>query len=164
MIYSILYHCIVFIISMICGMCVNMFFITINTKYLYPLPSTITDLRDPKQLQQYVESLPVLAYFIVMIAHYGQSIIGSYIAVQLCRNNTSKRILVYIIVLLTMMGSIMNNVAILEVLPKWYWIEIPIYPIMAYMIDQNTTIKPVAVVADKTNQETEQGTKKKKDE
>jgi hypothetical protein len=108
--------------------------ISINTKYLCPLPSHI-NLRRPEHLQEYVQSLPVAAYLIVFMAHYGQCIMASYIAIHGLKC-TYRRTVIYTITLLTMMGSIANNRTIQNVLPIWVWIEIPLYFVILYYIDR----------------------------
>ena len=131
---NVLYDVFVFIMSLMGGIMINMCFMTINTQYLYPLPSHL-NLRHPEHLQLYVQSLPVLAYVIVFVAHFGQCIVGSYIAVRRLRG-TYRRVLVYTITLLTMMASIANNHTIINILPKWVWIEIPLYFVILYYMDR----------------------------
>ena len=137
-----------------CGMMINMLFMTINTNYLYPLPKHL-NLRNPKHLQQYVQSLPILAYVIVFIAHYGQSIVGSYIAIRILRG-TYRRALVYTITLLTMMGSMANNMTLIHVLPIWIWIEIPLYFVLLYYMDRIWISGPGNSSASVVNQRTDE--------
>ena len=89
---------------------------------------------DTAAFGDYIASLPSLAYVTVFLAHYGQAIVGGYLAGRLACCEKSAAVCCYIVSGLTMVGSIINT-ATLPV-PAWTWLEIPVFPVLAYYTAQ----------------------------
>jgi hypothetical protein len=116
------------IVGMLVGSCVNMAVITIQTQYWFPLPEGVT-FSDTEEFSQYIGNLPTIAFAIVFLAHFGQAVVGGYVAAQLGTVH-SIQFLTYSAATLTMFGSIVNNLSL--TVPKWTWIEIPFYPLIGW--------------------------------
>jgi hypothetical protein len=117
--------------------------ITLNTHVLYPLPKDVS-LNDPKALGDYILKLPLPAFFVVFTAHFGQALVGGYTAARLgggatCENSSSTRtskegtamILSQTVGALTLLGAVLNNLSL--TVPAWTWIEMPLFPVMAWI-------------------------------
>ena len=111
------------------GSCVNMAIISLNSYYLYPMPSGVT-LDDQEGFAIYIQSLPIGAYFVVFAAHLGQSVIGGYVAAKL---GGSRPVLhSHIVGGATLLGSVMTNLQLH--VPAWTWMELPLHPILAHLV------------------------------
>ena len=110
------------------GSAVNMGLITLNTSVLFPMPPGVS-FEDTKAFGEYIASLPPLAYAVVFAAHYGQAVVGGLVAAQLSTSPRAGEVSCYIIGGLTMLGSIMNTMAL--PVPAWTWLEIPVFPFLA---------------------------------
>lgn len=113
--------------GLVVGSAYNMAVILGNTTYLYPMPKHVS-MDDPKAFGEYIRSLPPAAYLVVAMAHFGQVVIGSLVANGLSPEN--HRWTCSVIGALTMMGSVVNNLSL--PVPKWTWIEIPLYPVVTW--------------------------------
>ncbi|CAJ1934850.1 unnamed protein product [Cylindrotheca closterium] len=114
------------------GSAINMGLITLNSKYLFPMPPDVS-FDDEEKFGDYIKSLPPLAYTVVFCAHYGQAIVGGILASKLASSDGgegSGDLCCYIVGGLTMIGSIMNTVAL--PVPAWTWLEIPVFPFLIY--------------------------------
>lgn len=110
------------------GSAVNMALITLNTSILYPMPPDVS-FEDTKAFAEYIRGLPPLAYVVVFAAHYGQAVVGGYLAARIAMPNASSACC-YVVAGLTMLGSIANTLAL--PVPSWTWLEIPVFPILAW--------------------------------
>jgi len=103
--------------------------ILLNVNYLYPMPEGVT-FEDTEKFGEYIAELPLQAFLMVFAAHFGQSIVGGYVAAKI---GSHPMVLAHIIGILTLLGSLVNNLQIPGV-PLWTWIEIPFYPVLAYWV------------------------------
>ena len=110
------------IIGLFAGMALNMGILEIN--YLaYPIPEGL-DINNPAQLQDYLDTLPALAFLAVMAAHLAQSFGGGWVAARL---GSSRPMLLAMIVgawgaMITMVKG-----------PAWMAIELPLYLVVAWI-------------------------------
>jgi hypothetical protein len=74
--------------------------------------------------------------------------VGGYIAIQF---GTYKRKLLYMITILTMIGSIANSISIAHVIPKWVWIEIPFYFVIGHYMDKTFKLSKQQPTIEGTN-------------
>lgn len=111
------------------GSAINMGLILLNSKYLFPMPPDVS-FDDQEKFGAYIESLPPLAYAVVFCAHYGQAIVGGILASKLASDGAARNLCCHIVGGLTMLGSVMNTVAL--PVPTWTWLEIPVYPFLIY--------------------------------
>ena len=103
--------------------------ILVNSSFLYPMPAGVT-FDDREGMSEYIQGLPVAAFLVVFAAHWGQSVVGGYIAARL--GDANPLWLAHISSGLTMLGSIVNNLQL--PVPLWTWIELPLYPILAQFV------------------------------
>lgn len=114
--------------GLVVGSCVNMVFVLLNVEYLYPMPDHAT-LETTEKFAAYVSGLPWSAFLVVFVAHFGQTLAGSFVAAKLGSRPVLDALLIG---LLTMVGCIMNNLKI--PVPLWTWIEVPFHPVVAYWV------------------------------
>ena len=116
------------------GSAINMGLITLNTsKYFYPMPDGVS-FEDTEKFGEYIAGLPPMAYAMVFAAHFGQAIVGGIVASTLAPTKESGTVCCYVVGGLTMIGAIMNTMAL--PVPAWTWIEIPMYPFIIYYTSQ----------------------------
>ena len=70
------------IAGIIAGSVINMGFIMLNSYVLFPMPEGM-DMNDPAQFKTYIATLPVLAFFVVLVAHQGQALVGGWVAARI---------------------------------------------------------------------------------
>lgn len=115
------------------GSAVNMALIMFNTSVLFPMPSDVS-FEETEAFGKYIATLPPLAYAVVFAAHFGQAVVGGYIASRLAASPESADICCYVVGALTMAGSIMNTMTL--PVPLWTWLEIPVFPFLVYYTSQ----------------------------
>ena len=115
------------IIGIIAGMIVNMSIIELNFKTLHPMPEGL-DMRDPKQFQVFIDTLPASGFLVSMIAHLAQSFIGGWVAARL--GSSRPMLLAMIIGIISLAGGVLMMTAIKG--PAWMMIELPLYLIVAW--------------------------------
>lgn len=93
---------------------------------LYPVPESF-DWEDTAGVEVYFETLPVMAFIIVLIAHLGQSFIGGYVAARISKNQVLG--VAMIVGGISLLGGIMNS--IMMPLPNWMLIELPLYLVVS---------------------------------
>lgn len=114
------------LVGLIAGMALNMAIIMLDT-LLYPMPEGVS-FEDKEGMAAYIESLPVIALLIVMLAHLGQAFVGGWIAAIISRN--SSMVVAMIVGVLTLLGGLYNMSTL--PLPAWMWIEVPLYLVAAW--------------------------------
>lgn len=115
------------IIGLIVGSLVNLGIIEFNTAVLFPAPPD-SDLSDPVQFQAYLDTLPALAFFMVMLAHLGQAFVGGLLAARLAPDRPMR--IAIVIGALTLAGGI---AAMLQfTAPPWFKVELLLYIPAAY--------------------------------
>ena len=102
--------------------------ITLNSKVLYPAPAGL-DVKDRPAFQAYIDTLPAPAFLVVMTAHLGQAFIGGLVAAWL--GATAPITLAMIVGGLSLLGGAMMMRIVKG--PKWMRIELPLYPVVAYL-------------------------------
>jgi hypothetical protein len=119
--------------GLLVGASVNMALILLNFKWFFPLPADVT-FNDTERFAEYIATqLPATAFAVVFAAHYGQAVVGGYLAAAL-GTVSSSRMLAQIVAVLTMAGSIVNNLSMRQQIPAWTWIEIPWYPVVGWLV------------------------------
>ena len=113
------------VIGLIAGSCVNMAFVMLNVKILFP---TEISFEDSKAFGEYISTLPWLAFVVVWLAHLGQTAVGGYAAAIL----TKQAMPVYIVAVLTMIGTVVNQLNLPA--PQWTWLEVLLHPVVAIFI------------------------------
>jgi len=110
------------------GMAVNMGLIQLNMHVLFPMPAGM-DMNDPEQFNAFVATLPTSAYFVVLLAHLGQSFVGGWVAARL--GASRPMLLAMIVGVLSLAGGIMAMMMIDG--PDWMMIELPLYLVVAWL-------------------------------
>ena len=113
------------VVGMIAGMAVNMAFVIMNLA-LYPMPEGV-NFNDKEGLVEYIETLPLLALLIVLVAHLSQAFVGGWVAARISANRPM--FVAMIVGALTLVGGIVNMSDI--PLPSWMLIEMPLYLVVA---------------------------------
>jgi len=114
------------LVGLVAGMVFNMLIVMLST-VLYPMPEGV-GFNDREGLAAYIETLPVTAFLIVMLAHLGQAFVGGWIAAIISRN--ASMLVAMIVGSLSMIAGI-YNLSTMPV-PAWMWVEVPLYLIAAY--------------------------------
>ena len=94
---------------------------------LYPVPESF-DWDDTSGVKAHFETLPVMAFTIVLIAHLGQAFIGGYVAARISKNQVLA--VAMIVGGISLIGGIMNTIML--PLPNWMLIEMPLYLVVSY--------------------------------
>ena len=115
------------VIGLLSGMAFNMTMVSV-TGVLYPVPECI-DPEVPEEFAVYMQSLPTMAYLLVLVAHLGQAGIGAFIAALLSKQ--SAMLVAMSVGVLSLIGGIINMM--LMPLPAWMWFEMPMYLAVAYL-------------------------------
>lgn len=116
------------IAGLIAGMAVNMAIIMLNSYVLYPMPEG-TEFSDTEAMAAYIETLPVPALLVAMLAHLGQAFVGGWVAARLAL--TKPMALAMTIGVLSLAGGIYNLAQLPT--PAWFMIELPLYLVAAWM-------------------------------
>lgn len=116
------------ILGLFVGAMVNMGVIMINMMVLFPMPEGM-DPNSAWDMENYIDSLPVAAFLIVMLAHLGQAGVGGWVAARIAR--TRPRTLAMIVATFTLIGGIANAVRMPS--PTWTWIEMPLYLVVGWI-------------------------------
>ena len=115
------------IAGLVVGMIVNLALIQLNTVF-FPLPDGV-DMTDTAQMKDAIQGMPAAAWILVLAAHLGQAFIGGWVAARL---GASRRMMLAMIVgVLSLAGGIAN--AVMLSTPVWTWIEMPFYPVVAWL-------------------------------
>ena len=115
--------------GLLIGSCVNMALISINSFYLYPMPADVT-LDDKDGMAIFIQNLPMAAYLVVLAAHFGQSVVGGYVAAKL--GGSRPVLLSHIVGAVTLLGAVLTNLQL--PVPAWIWMELPFYPILSHLV------------------------------
>ena len=110
------------------GMIVNMLLTTLNARLLFPMPPDAS-MSDPEQVNAWVATLPVAAFFVVIAAHLGQSFVGGWVAARL--GSSRPMMLAMIIGTASLAGGIMAMTSIDG--PRWMVVELPLYLVVAWL-------------------------------
>ena len=116
------------LVGLVVGSTVNMALIMLNAEMLFPMPPG-TDMADPVQMNAYVATLPTAAFFVVMLAHLGQSFVGGWVAARI--GASRPMVLAMIIGVLSLAGGVMSMMSIRG--PAWFAIELPLYLVVAWL-------------------------------
>jgi len=114
------------LVGLIAGMAFNMALVMLDS-LLYPMPEGL-EFDDAEGMAIYIESLPLIALLIIMLAHVGQAFVGGLVAASISR--TSPMLVAMIVGSLSLLGGIFNMMNM--PLPAWMWVEAPLYLIAAY--------------------------------
>jgi len=115
-------------IGLVVGFTVNMVVIEFNTSMLFPPPESV-DLRDPAQFEQYVKTLPALAFVVVMLAHLGQAFVGGWVAARL--GASWAMTLAMVVGTITLAGCIIMMIEVPS--PTWFAVELPLCLVVAWI-------------------------------
>ena len=115
------------ILGLIVGMIVNMLILQINAQF-FPLPEGL-DPTDYEALKSFMQSQPATAWIGVLAAHLGQAFVGGWVAARL--GSDRPVMLAMIVGGLSLAGGIAN--AVMLSTPAWTWIEMPLYPVVAWL-------------------------------
>lgn len=114
------------LVGWIVGMAANMAFIFLSVA-LYPMPDGVT-FNDKEGFAAYVETLPLTAFLIVLVAHLSQAFFGALVAAKISRKRPM--VVAMLIGVLSLIGGLINMQSI--PLPTWMWIEMPLYLVAAW--------------------------------
>jgi hypothetical protein len=124
-------------LGLFAGCAVNLALISLNSHVLYP-PANPLDLSNLDDFKSYIASLPGAAFGTVFCAHWSQTVVGGYIfalyATESSQSFVSPIVAAQLVAILTMLGSILNILALPGIAPVWTWLEVPIHPILAYLV------------------------------
>jgi hypothetical protein len=76
-----------------------------------------------------IQSMPAAAWILVFAAHLGQAFVGGWVAARLGASH--RMILAMTVGVLSLAGGIANAVMLAS--PLWTWIEMPFYPLVAWL-------------------------------
>ncbi len=115
------------LVGWIVGMVANGAIVYLNIA-LYPMPEGVT-FDDKVGFAAYIETLPLTAFFIVLVAHLSQAFFGGLVAAKISTKRTMK--VAMIIGVLSLIGGYINmqNMP----LPTWMWIEMPLYLVASWL-------------------------------
>lgn len=116
------------IVGLLVGMATNMAFVLINVA-IYPMPEGV-GFNDQEGLAEYIGTLPLLSFLIVLVAHLSQAFVGSLVAAKISLRPMTVAMIVGSISLI--LGAI-NMINLIEVTPRWMLIEIPLYLVVAWV-------------------------------
>jgi len=94
---------------------------------LYPMPDGVT-FNDKEGFSADIETLPLTAFLIVLVAHLSQAFFGALVAAKISRKRPM--VVAMIIGVLSLIGGYINMQNI--PLPTWMWIEMPLYLVAAW--------------------------------
>ena len=115
------------LVGWIVGMAANMAFVFLSVA-LYPMPEGIT-FNNKEGFAAYIETLPLTAFLIVLVAHVSQAFFGGLAAAKISKK---RRVTVAMIIgVLSLIGGYINMQSI--PLPTWMWIEMPLYLVFAWL-------------------------------
>jgi hypothetical protein len=125
-------------LGLLAGCAVNLALISLNSHVLYP-PASPLDLTNLDDFKTYVSSLPGAAFGTVFCAHWSQTVVGGYIFALFATEYSSRSFVTpnaatQLVAALTMVGSIFNMLFLSGIAPVWTWLEVPIHPILAYLV------------------------------
>ena len=115
------------LVGWIVGMAANRAFVFLSVA-LYPMPDGVT-FEDKEGFAVYVETLPRVAFLIVLVAHLSQAFFGALVAAKISRKRPM--VVAMIIGVLSLIGGYINMQSI--PLPTWMWIEMPLYLVFAWL-------------------------------
>ena len=115
------------LVGWIVGMASNMAFVFLNVS-LYPMPDGVT-FNNKEGFASYIETLPLTALLIVLVAHMSQAFFGGLVAAKISKK--SRTTVAMIIGVLSLIGGYINMQSI--PLPTWMWIEMPLYLVFAWL-------------------------------
>ena len=116
------------IVGLLAGVATNMAFVLINVA-IYPMPEGV-GFNDQEGLAEYIGTLPLLSFLIVLVAHLSQAFVGSLVAAKISLRPMTVAMIVGSISLI--LGAI-NMINLIEVTPRWMLIEIPLYLVVAWV-------------------------------
>ena len=114
--------------GLIVGGLLNMGLIELNMRVLFPTPEGM-DTNDPEQFNAYIATLPTLAFFVVLLAHLGQSFVGGWVAARL--GASRPMLLAMIVGVFSLAGGIIVMMMIQG--PNWMLVELPLYLVVAWL-------------------------------
>ena len=116
------------LVGWIVGMAANGAVVYLNSVVLYPMPDGVT-FNDKEGFAAYIETLPLTAFVIVVVAHLSQAFFGGLVAAKISK----KRPLTVAMIIgsLSLIGGYINMQSI--PLPTWMWIEMPLYLVFAWL-------------------------------
>ena len=123
-------HYLRLIVAIVAGILVGSIFngaVSALNLMLYPLPDGVNWV-DVEAVEHYLANLPVMAYVIILIAHVGQSFVGSLVAAII--GKSFEMYVAIVIGTFSLIGGITNMMSL--PLPAWMWVEVPLYIIAAY--------------------------------
>ena len=114
--------------GLVVGMAVNLAFVQLNTRVLYPMPPG-TSMQDPEQFNAYLATLPDTAFIVVLVAHLGQAFVGGWVAARLAASRPMT--LALIVGALSLLGGVVNMTMVEH--PTWMYVELPLYLVVAWL-------------------------------
>ena len=115
------------LVGWIVGMAAKMAFDFLSVA-LYPMPDGVT-FDDKERYAAYIETLPLTAFLIVLVAHLSQAFFGGLAAAKISKKRPTT--VAMIIGVLSLIGGYINMQSI--PLPTWMWIEMPLYLVAAWL-------------------------------
>ena len=115
------------LVGWVVGMAANMAFVFLNVA-LYPKPDGVT-FDDKEGFAAYIETLPMTAFLIVLVAHLSQAFFGGLAAAKISKKRPTT--VAMIVGVLSLIGGYINMQSI--PLPTWMWIEMPLYLVFAWL-------------------------------
>ena len=128
------------IVGLAVGMAANMALVLLNAYVLFPMPAGM-DMNDLEQLQGYIATLPMVAFFVGMAAHLSQSFVGGWVAARM--GSSQPMLLAMIVGFVTLAGGIMMFMDVQG--PAWMFIELPLYLVVAWLAGRMEVQRRAAV-------------------
>jgi len=94
---------------------------------MYPMPEGLK-YSDTQGMTEYIATLPMIAFVLIMVAHLSQAFVGGWVAARISKNRLM--LVAMIVGSLSLIGGLIN-VWMMPV-PAWMWIELPLYLVVAW--------------------------------
>ena len=107
------------------GVAVNMAVVFLNVA-LHPMPEGVA-FEDAEGMVDYFATLPMQAFFLVLVAHLGQAFAGGWVAARISAHHSMT--VAMIVGALSLLAGFINMMQLPH--PWWMWIEIPLYLVVA---------------------------------
>lgn len=116
------------IVGLLVGMATNMLFVLVNIK-IYPMPEGVS-MNDTEGLAEYIGTLPLPAFLIVLVAHLSQAFVGGGVAAKISLRRPMA--VAMIVGSISLVAGVVNMSKLSAVTPSWMLIEFPLYLVLAW--------------------------------
>jgi len=113
--------------GLVAGNVLNFALVMLNSSVLFPMPPGV-DFNNQAGFAEYIRTLPVAAFLVVLAAHSAQAAGGTWLASRFA--HTRGPVPAIVIGGLTALGSGLNMLSLPA--PAWMWVDVPLNLLCAY--------------------------------